>query len=49
LQPADDVWCHYFVYPDRAEDAVLDRLVEKLSRGDGSIRPACSAKPAYGA
>lgn len=32
LQPSDDVWCHYFVYPDRAEDAVLDRLVEKIDR-----------------
>jgi SNF2-related domain/Helicase conserved C-terminal domain len=32
LQPADDVWCHYFVYPDRTEDAVLDRLVEKIDR-----------------
>ena len=32
LQPEDHVYCHYFVYPDRAEDAVLDRLVEKIER-----------------
>jgi superfamily II DNA or RNA helicase len=30
LQPAEVVRCHYFVYPSRAEDAVLDKLVEKV-------------------
>jgi ERCC4-related helicase len=30
LQPAKEVRCHYFVYPERAEDAVLDRLVVKV-------------------
>jgi hypothetical protein len=30
LQPADVVRCHYFVYPGRAEDVVLDTLVEKV-------------------
>jgi hypothetical protein len=31
LQPSPEVRCHYFVYPDRAEDAVLDRLVDKVA------------------
>lgn len=30
MQPADDVCCHYFVYPDRPEDRVLDTLVRKI-------------------
>ncbi|MEY4551429.1 MAG: hypothetical protein RL685_7624, partial [Pseudomonadota bacterium] len=30
LQPSPEVWCHYFVYPDRSEDAVLDKLVSKV-------------------
>ncbi|MBX3226793.1 MAG: DISARM system SNF2-like helicase DrmD [Labilithrix sp.] len=30
LQPAETVRCHYFVYPDRAEDRVLEVLVEKV-------------------
>ncbi len=30
LQPSKHVWCHYFVYPDRTEDAVLDKLVTKV-------------------
>lgn len=30
LQPAPEVRCHYFVYPDRAEDMVLTRLVTKV-------------------
>ena len=29
LQPADEVRCHYFVLPQRAEDHVLDVLVRK--------------------
>lgn len=29
LQRADTVCCHYFVYPERAEDRVLDTLVRK--------------------
>ena len=29
LQPADEVRCHYFVLPQRAEDRVLDVLVRK--------------------
>ncbi|MFO0590344.1 MAG: DISARM system SNF2-like helicase DrmD [Polyangiaceae bacterium] len=29
-QPASDVRCHYFVYPERAEDAVLEKLVGKI-------------------
>lgn len=30
LQPASKVRCHYFVYPERAEDAVLEKLVGKV-------------------
>ena len=30
MQPAKEVRCHYFVYPDRAEDMVLEKLVEKV-------------------
>jgi hypothetical protein len=30
LQPASKVRCHYFVYPERVEDAVLEKLVEKV-------------------
>lgn len=30
LQPEREVRCHYFVYPDRAEDRVLDLLVRKV-------------------
>jgi hypothetical protein len=30
LQPSKEVWCHYFVYPDREEDAVLDAVVKKV-------------------
>ncbi len=30
LQPAPRVRCHYFVYPDRPEDAVLEKLVHKV-------------------
>ncbi|MFC1641331.1 DISARM system SNF2-like helicase DrmD [Myxococcota bacterium] len=30
LQPAKEVRCHYFVYSERAEDTVLDRLVIKV-------------------
>jgi ERCC4-related helicase len=30
LQPSPEVRCHYFVYPQRPEDAVLDKLVEKV-------------------
>ncbi|WP_437720606.1 DISARM system SNF2-like helicase DrmD [Sorangium sp. So ce861] len=30
LQPAPEVRCHYFVYPERVEDAVLERLVGKV-------------------
>ncbi|HEX9619385.1 MAG TPA: helicase-related protein, partial [Polyangiaceae bacterium] len=30
LQPEPVVRCHYFVYPARAEDAVLEKLVEKV-------------------
>ena len=32
LQQADEVRCHYFVLPQRAEDRVLDVLVEKTRR-----------------
>jgi hypothetical protein len=31
LQPSPKVRCHYFVYPERAEDAVLTRLVAKVA------------------
>jgi hypothetical protein len=31
LQPSPTVHCHYFVYPERAEDAVLTRLVGKVA------------------
>ena len=40
LQPANEVRCHYFLYPDRAEDKVLDTLVRKvevIQRELGSI------------
>ena len=30
LQPAPEVRCHYFYYPDRAEDVVLTKLVAKV-------------------
>ncbi len=30
LQPAEDVYCHYFVYPQRPEDRLLDTLVRKV-------------------
>ncbi|MCA9607819.1 MAG: hypothetical protein KC619_19555, partial [Myxococcales bacterium] len=30
LQPAKEVRCHYFRYVDRAEDLVLERLVDKV-------------------
>lgn len=30
LQPSPEVRCHYFVYPARAEDAVLEKLVGKV-------------------
>ncbi len=30
LQPAPEVRCHYFRYADRAEDVVLERLVDKV-------------------
>jgi superfamily II DNA or RNA helicase len=30
LQPSPEVRCHYFVYPDRPEDAVLEKLVKKV-------------------
>jgi len=30
LQPAEEVRCHYFVYPDRVEDRVLEVLVKKV-------------------
>ena len=32
LQPADEVRCHYFVLPQRAEDRVLEVLVAKTER-----------------
>ncbi len=32
LQRADEVRCHYFVIPQRAEDRVLDVLIEKTER-----------------
>ncbi|MGH7554602.1 MAG: helicase-related protein, partial [Longimicrobiales bacterium] len=32
LQPRDEVFCHYFVYRQRAEDRVLQVLVEKTDR-----------------
>ena len=31
LQPADEVRCHHFVYPDRAEDHVLATVVRKIA------------------
>lgn len=30
LQPADEVRCHYFILPDRAEDQVLETVVRKV-------------------
>ncbi|MCG8556097.1 MAG: DISARM system SNF2-like helicase DrmD [Proteobacteria bacterium] len=30
LQPAPEVRCHYFIYPDRPEDRVLETLVRKV-------------------
>ncbi len=32
LQPAEHVYCHYFVYEQRPEDTVLDMLVKKTER-----------------
>ena len=32
LQPADEVFCHYFVYTQRPEDRVLQVLVKKAER-----------------
>jgi superfamily II DNA or RNA helicase len=32
LQPSPQVWCRYFVYEQRAEDAVLEALVRKTER-----------------
>lgn len=32
LQQARDVYCHYFVYPQRVEDRVLEVLVKKVDR-----------------
>lgn len=32
LQQAKDVYCHYFIYPQRVEDRVLDVLVKKVDR-----------------
>ena len=32
LQPADEVFCRYFVYPQRPEDHVLQVLVNKMER-----------------
>jgi superfamily II DNA or RNA helicase len=32
LQPAPQVWCHYFDLPDRPEDRVLGYMVRKLHR-----------------
>ena len=31
MQPADEVRCHYFVYPDRTEDQVLETVVRKIA------------------
>jgi ERCC4-related helicase len=31
LQPQPEVRCHYFLYPDRKEDLVLEKLVEKVA------------------
>ncbi|WP_437681714.1 DISARM system SNF2-like helicase DrmD [Sorangium sp. So ce131] len=31
LQPAEEVRCHYFVYPQRREDQVLDTVVRKIA------------------
>ncbi len=32
LQRASDVYCHYFIYPQRVEDRVLDVLITKVDR-----------------
>ena len=40
LQPAPNVWCHYFVLPQRVEDRVLEVLVKKtetIKRELGSL------------
>ncbi len=31
MQPADEVRCHYFVYPERSEDQVLETVVRKIA------------------
>ncbi|TKC98152.1 DISARM system SNF2-like helicase DrmD [Polyangium fumosum] len=31
LQPAPEVRCHYFIYPERAEDQVLETAVRKIA------------------
>jgi Helicase conserved C-terminal domain/SNF2-related domain len=30
LQPSTEVWCHYFIYPDRPEDQILATVVRKV-------------------
>jgi ERCC4-related helicase len=40
MQPAPEVRCHYFLYPDRSEDIVVKKLIEKvdtIQRELGSI------------
>jgi len=37
LQPEPEVRCHYFAYPDRAEDKVIDKLVEKVGVIQGEL------------
>ncbi len=43
LQPADEVRCHYFVYPQRAEDRVLEVLVTQ-DRDDQDASSAASRR-----
>lgn len=47
LQPSPEVFCHYFVYPQRPEDRVLQALIRKtdtIRQELGSLAPVISAR-----
>lgn len=41
LQPSSEIWCRYFVYRQRPEDRVLQRLVEKTETIHRQLGSAC--------
>ena len=46
LQPADEVFCRYFVFAQRPEDRVLDVLLNKVERiREESTTTTCSKQP----